>query len=975
MVKDICKRFSLMLLCILMICTMLPTTAYAEDELSGLADSTIGITVDNKENWKIEKTSIDGGIAGDGCATSATTLTLTNNQKNKVILYFSYNVTLNSGTITIDGNSVSESSSFKKELDSGGKVEIILTSNNSNSNKTEISISNIKMIADKKVTVAFTPSENGSYSVNGDPITENVSYTGSSLDAYELKATADDGYTFVGWYDKTNDTYLQGGMDANVLVPYDCEITAKFVKPGSIFGVGTEKFDDLNIALNYAVGNEIPQVTLLEDCTIRGSYTIPQGVTLLIPYDEAGTLSTIAPEYVKTEEDQSPYKTLSMEEGASITVNGAICVGGKHLATSQWYACATTGAYGWIKMGDNSTITVNNGGKLYAWGYITGNGNIIAENGAAVYEYFQVRDWRGGTQSSSMKNKVFPFTQYYVQNIESRLLMKEGAEEKVYFATLLNGAYVSSFVNFVGENDSMFTPEGQFTKWYDTNSDRMVFDIVGNAALNSIKLTITYILTVDVDSKDYVLPINNNVDLNVHAGTVVLNQDIALLPGVNVTIDADAEVQMAQDSSLYVYDKDQWSSLYIWNSNSDGIKQLAYSPSWAAGKAPSRSTSDTKIDVNGKLTALGSIYTTESGADICSSKGTGVYVQQNTPGTSTITYQYDQNASKYIEIPITSASLHNADDTYTETAKASAGAEFCYQDRIWGAEGLTQVSNAGGNREHNIYYYFDENKEMVKNVPRDGKDYWVEKTNNLLPQWGYYFDEKGVVFHDDAFQNGIQEDGYYYIDGIKVHQGLFEEDGNYYYAKSDGSLVKDQWYYCERMNGLYPEGKYQFDTNGVVSLDPADAYDPSKDGLVQENGTIYYYKDGLKCHAGLIKIDGSYYYVKTGGEVVHGKSYWITKTNGLMQEKSYEFDADGKITNPSERDTTKPDGIDKETMCYYKDGFKYYAGLIEIDGAYYYVKTDGEVVRGQKYWITKTNGLMKESSYTFADDGKMIEQD
>ena len=64
--------------------------------------------------------------------------------------------------------------------------------------------------------------------------------------------------------------------------------------------------------------------------------------------------------------------------------------------------------------------------------------------------------------------------------------------------------------------------------------------------------------------------------------------------------------------------------------------------------------------------------------------------------------------------------------------------------------------------------------------------------------------------------------------------------------------------------------------------------------------------------------------------------------------------------------------INLSDMCYYKDGLKYYAGLIEIDGAYYYVKTSGEVVHGQKYWITKTNGLMKESSYTFADDGKMI---
>jgi hypothetical protein len=30
------------------------------------------------------------------------------------------------------------------------------------------------------------------------------------------------------------------------------------------------------------------------------------------------------------------------------------------------------------------------------------------------------------------------------------------------------------------------------------------------------------------------------------------------------------------------------------------------------------------------------------------------------------------------------------------------------------------------------------------------------------------------------------------------------------------------------------------------------------------------------------------------------------------------------------------------------------------------------VVHGRSYWISKTNGLMPERSYTFANDGRMI---
>ncbi len=281
-------------------------------------------------------------------------------------------------------------------------------------------------------------------------------------------------------------------------------------------------------------------------------------------------------------------------------------------------------------------------------------------------------------------------------------------------------------------------------------------------------------------------------------------------------------------------------------------------------------------------------------------------------------------------------------------------------------KGLTQVKDANG---HNLYYYFDVDGKAVKNVlPDGGKDFWIpaEKTNGLLPEWGYYFDENGVIPHDEQFQNGIVEEGgvkYYYIDGIRVHMGMFKLDGSFYYAKSDGALIVNRTYYCERMSdsGL-PAGTYGFDADGKL-----------KNGIVAENDSLYYYLNGALHYAGLIEIDGSYYYVRTSGEVVHGRSHWITKTNGLMSERSYQFAEDGRMIDPEIKDTGK-DGIvqENDSLYYYRDGVRYYAGLIEIDGSYYYVRTNGEVVHGRSYWITKTNGLMGERSYQFAEDGKMI---
>ena len=43
-------------------------------------------------------------------------------------------------------------------------------------------------------------------------------------------------------------------------------------------------------------------------------------------------------------------------------------------------------------------------------------------------------------------------------------------------------------------------------------------------------------------------------------------------------------------------------------------------------------------------------------------------------------------------------------------------------------------------------------------------------------------------------------------------------------------------------------------------------------------------------------VDGYYYYVRTSsGEVVTGRSYWVTYTNDLMDEGNYTFDAQGRM--------------------------------------------------------------------------------
>ena len=381
-----------------------------------------------------------------------------------------------------------------------------------------------------------------------------------------------------------------------------------------------------------------------------------------------------------------------MSEGSSITVNGAISLGGRYFAAAGSQQGRPVGDYGYIKMADNSSITVKNGGNLYAWGFISGSGSVLAESGATVYEFYQIADFRGGSASSSMGHGVFPFSQYFVQNIEVPLTLNAGANEQVYSGVYAMKSTYTTAINFIGDTGMFKVESGSFTKDYDEKTDRLVFTVNGEAALNTLSLTLA---GMDVNSASYVLPITNNITINIQSGNVTINQTAALLAGVEVNIAEGAGLTVANEKNIYFYDSDEWNSdNFVWGPCK--FKSVAYAP----GKAYNRSDNDlvdAKMDVNGSVTAIGAIYTTNGGADICSSNGTGKYVQQSILGKETATYQYNANGNNAVTIPITAAKLHNADGTYTETANASAGTTIPYLDGVWGgAANITVDFDANG---------------------------------------------------------------------------------------------------------------------------------------------------------------------------------------------------------------------------------------------------------------------------------------
>lgn len=526
-------------------------------------------------------------------------------------------------------------------------------------------------------------------------IVSDTNFTQSSTCAYKVNANGDSNHKFLGWYNETIGKYLSFASEAEFYFDADAIVYPVFVDNATcIFQVDQQYFTDLNEANAYASSNGNKIVLVSDGALPAGDYTISNGNTLLIPFDDANTLYTSEPGYNSASNSSystpKAYRTLTMKKGAKLTVLGAMSLSAKfYTGNGGSDACgAPTGNVSFVRMETGSSINVS--GSLYAWGFITGDGSITANNGASIYENFQFTDFRGGTQSTQMKDNVFPISQYYVQNIEVPLTLHSGAKEITYTGVYVSKLNITSAVNFIGDSNSsnsMFNlARGYIVKRYDGATDRLVIDLYGDMTISSLEIKLAL---ASIDSVGKPLPINSNITVNLRDGSsVICKQNLALLPGVQIIIDQGASFELEDGSKkdfwgtpietdVYVYGGGDWGN-YCGAGNKQFIP-IKYAP----GKTYTRTAEDlvdASILVNGTLDAgNGYLYTTENGANIYN-KGSGKVVI--TPGSNTSTYQLVQGTGNKA-IPVTSAQLHNGGmgigtADYTATAGAAARTTYNY---------------------------------------------------------------------------------------------------------------------------------------------------------------------------------------------------------------------------------------------------------------------------------------------------------
>lgn len=260
------------------------------------------------------------------------------------------------------------------------------------------------------------------------------------------------------------------------------------------------------------------------------------------------------------------------------------------------------------------------------------------------------------------------------------------------------------------------------------------------------------------------------------------------------------------------------------------------------------------------------------------------------------------------------------------------GTRYYYENGVTGTYGLIEFEGD---------YYFIYWGGAVKT----GLQY-VATTFCDLPTGTYEFGEDGKML-----QGIVEKDGviYFYVNGKLAEDGLYCADGEYYAIKDGKAQSGTQQ--VEKSFCDLPAGTYEFGSDCRMF-----------NGILEKDGTLYYYVNGRTGTYGLFEIDGDYYYVYWGGVIRTGQQY-VGTTYCDLPAGNYEFGADGKMLNG----IVEKDGV----LYHYVNGRTGTYGLYEVDGEYYYVYWGGVVKTGTQYVGTSYCDL-PAGNYEFGEDGKML---
>ncbi len=597
MLKGMLKRFVALFLAFVIVFGVMPETGLVAKAAveNNLSNTSIGLSSDANGEWTASGTRITGKVevktgSCNSYEAQSTTLTITNKNTVDATLRFKFRSTNNTGTIVINGTTysgaIAETSSGDISLAaSTGSIQIVLTSGASENDSTSIEITEIELLVDSEPTVTFLKPEGGSYTVttadstdtnNPYNITENTTFKQASTDVYTVSATANEGYKFAGWV--VGNELVKTAASTTLSFEKDTSVRAMFISDSlPVFWVQKANTLRTNLADAITDANGNDTIILLQSGSLSpGTYTIPSGVTLLLPYDEGkleisgsdskhpyanSSMAMTSTSMVGV--NSSLYRVLTIPVNTEVIVEtgGQMIIGGVLGSTGQGTAGHTSGMHSNIQL--EGKISVN-GGLLSTCGYIYGSGSIHAVGGK-IYQPFVIGDYCGGsyTTVSYKTTKISPFNYYGMENIQTKMFFSNGTEMYGYCDlwtsnpaqhNMTTALVVSASGNGLLNYGTSIEFSYDETKKIDVFG-KTTINIQGGGSVGSLTLVVEVPVLGEqaVDTGSILFPVPYNYDINIESGTFQIPGEISLklLPGAQVTIAEEASMEIAGKVAIY----------------------------------------------------------------------------------------------------------------------------------------------------------------------------------------------------------------------------------------------------------------------------------------------------------------------------------------------------------------------------------------------------------------------------------------
>ena len=286
------------------------------------------------------------------------------------------------------------------------------------------------------VTVSVDGTTYGSVSVNNNGTTVTDFSKPVEVEAGKslvLTASPKSGGQFYGWYDESGNR-LSTSATYTYTPTAESTIKAEFKAANyykAYIGEDLLKgkyYNSVTGALSAAKSGDI--VTLMTDCTLEDSATIPSGVVLVVPksgesYRFNGGLDSYYSEFGKNGATSTLYRTFTVPSGKTLTVNGGLLIDAVTCGNSSSFV-GVNGAYAKIALAGN--IVCNSGSVVKCLGYIEGAGTVTVNNGARFHETYYADNWKGGTEAKNqLDNRRFPFYEGKSNSCRATLRINSGA--------------------------------------------------------------------------------------------------------------------------------------------------------------------------------------------------------------------------------------------------------------------------------------------------------------------------------------------------------------------------------------------------------------------------------------------------------------------------------------------------------------------------------------------------------------------